>query len=205
MDIASMIFFVIVIVFSAIIHEYSHGWMANHLGDPTAKYAGRLTLNPLKHIDPFGSILLPLLLIPTGFLFAYAKPVPYNVYNLRDQKKGPMLVAAMGPVSNFVLALIFGLVLQFVGPVMPVLAPFLYIIVYANVLLGVFNLVPLPPLDGSKVLFGFLPDSMTHVRVFLERYGFILLIVFIFGFFRILSPLIEFLVQLFTWGIVPAL
>ncbi|PJC52540.1 MAG: site-2 protease family protein, partial [Candidatus Magasanikbacteria bacterium CG_4_9_14_0_2_um_filter_42_11] len=103
------IFLIFVIVFSAIIHEYSHGWMANQLGDQTAKYAGRLTLNPLKHIDPIGSILLPLILIPTGFLFAYAKPVPYNPYNLRDQKWGSLKVAIAGPLSNFILAFIFGI------------------------------------------------------------------------------------------------
>jgi Zn-dependent protease len=192
----SMIFFVFVIVFSAIIHEYSHGWMADQLGDPTAKYAGRLTLNPLKHIDPIGSILLPLLLIPTGFLFAYAKPVPYNPYNLKDQKWGPVKVALAGPLSNFLLAFVFGLVIRF-APVAD-MAQFLYIIVYANVVLGVFNLVPIPPLDGSKVLFALLPDNAVQVRGLLEQYGFIILIIFIFSLSHILTPFIEFFVRLFV-------
>ncbi|PIR76774.1 MAG: site-2 protease family protein, partial [Candidatus Magasanikbacteria bacterium CG10_big_fil_rev_8_21_14_0_10_42_10] len=192
------VFLIFVIVFSAIIHEYSHGWMANQLGDPTAKYAGRLTLNPLKHIDPIGSILLPLLLIPTGFLFAYAKPVPYNPYNLKDQKWGPVKVAFAGPLANFFLAFIFGITLQLVpaGP----MTSFFYIIVYANVLLGVFNLVPIPPLDGSKLLFAFLPSNAMRVRQVLQQYGFLILIVFIMSFSSILSPVIQFFVNLFVGG-----
>jgi len=192
----STVFFLLVIVFSAIIHEYSHGWMANQLGDPTAKYAGRLTLNPIKHIDPIGSILLPLLLIPTGFLFAYAKPVPYNPFNLKDQKWGPTKVALAGPLSNFLLAFIFGMAIRF----LPVsgMTEFLYIIVYANVLLGVFNLVPIPPLDGSKVLFALLPEQATQIRQILHQYGFVILIVFIFAFSHILIPVIQFFVNLFV-------
>ncbi|HBB38088.1 MAG: hypothetical protein UV82_C0002G0076 [Candidatus Magasanikbacteria bacterium GW2011_GWD2_43_18] len=192
------IFLIFVIVFSAIIHEYAHGWMANQLGDQTAKYAGRLTLNPLKHIDPIGSILLPLLLIPTGFLFAYAKPVPYNPYNLRDQKWGSLKVALAGPLSNFILAFLFGITLQLM-PASP-MTGFLYIIVYANVLLGVFNLVPIPPLDGSKVLFAFLPASAVRVRQVLEQFGFLILIVFIMTFAHILTPVIQFFVNLFVGG-----
>ncbi len=194
----STIFFVFVIVFSAIIHEYSHGWMADQLGDPTAKYAGRLTLNPLKHIDPIGSILLPILLIPTGFLFAYAKPVPYNPFNLKDQKWGPVKVALAGPASNFILAFVFGLAYQFM-PVGP-MSEFLYIIVYANVILGVFNLVPIPPLDGSKVLFAILPDNAVQLKQILQQYGFLILIVFIMSFSHILTPFIQFFVNLFVGG-----
>jgi Zn-dependent protease len=198
MDILSMIFFVVVIILSAIVHEYSHGWTADQLGDPTARYAGRLTLNPMAHIDLFGSIILPIIMIPTGILFAYAKPVPYNPYNLKNQKWGPSLVAVAGPLSNLLLAVVFGLVMQ-LTPVSQ-MTPFLSIIVYANILLAVFNLLPIPPLDGSKVLFAVLPPSATHVRMFLERYGFILLLIFIFFFFRLILPVIFFLFRLFTGG-----
>ena len=193
-----MIFFVAVIIFSAIIHEYSHGWMADQLGDPTARYAGRLTLNPLAHIDWFGSVLLPLLLIPTGLLFAYAKPVPYNPYNLKKGKWGPTYVAIAGPISNFFLALVFGTIIRF----MPVSAitPFFGIIVYANILLAVFNLLPIPPLDGSKVLFALLPPSATQLRIALERYGFIILIIFVFFFFGLIRPVIGWLFMVFTGG-----
>lgn len=131
-----------------------HGWMADRLGDPTAKKAGRLTLNPIPHIDIFGSILLPFLLIASGagFVFGWAKPVPYNPYNLRDAKYGPAKVAAAGPLGNFITALFFGFILRFFPIASPELIGLLQIIVFINLLLMIFNLVPIPPLDGSKVL-----------------------------------------------------
>ena len=202
MDLVTALFFIAVIIFSAILHEYSHGWVADQMGDPTARYAGRLTLNPASHIDPIGSIVLPigLFLISGGsFLFAYAKPVPYNPYNLKDQKRGPGLVAAAGPIANFALALVFGLLLQFL-PISLTLKILFAIVVYANVLLGVFNLVPIPPLDGSKVLFSVLPDRYYKVRVMLERYGFVLLIFFLFFLFELIQPSIFWAYRLFTGG-----
>ncbi len=192
------IFFFLVIVPSAIIHEYAHGWAADRLGDPTAKYAGRLTLNPKAHVDMWGTILMPLLLmVMTGgrFMFAYAKPVPYNPYNLKDQRWGPVWVAVAGPLSNFLLAFAFAVVLKFL-PTGMAIAPFLAIIVYANVLLMIFNLVPIPPLDGSKVLFAVLPDSAYKVKQFLNQYGYILLLIFIFFLFDLISPLISGLYKL---------
>lgn len=198
----SQLFFLIVIIPSAIIHEYMHGWMADRLGDPTARYAGRLSLNPVVHIDPIGTLLLPFILfISTGgsFLFAYAKPVPYNPYNLRNQKWGPVLVAFAGPAANLVLAAVFGVIVQ----LMPTggLAELLALIVYANVLLAIFNLVPIPPLDGSKLLYALLPDSMVGVRQFLDKYGWIILLLFIFQFFYLIQPIIIFFFALFTGGI----
>jgi len=202
MDYLPLLFFLIVIIPSAIIHEYSHGWMADRLGDPTAKFAGRLTLNPMAHIDKWGTILMPLLLffITQGsFLFAYAKPVPYNPYNLKDQKWGPVWVAMAGPASNLILAFLFGLAVRFfpIGPI----TPFLFIVVYANVLLAVFNLVPIPPLDGSKVLYAILPDSQYRLKVALEQYGFIILLVFIFFGFHYIVPIISYITALFTGGL----
>ena len=180
----SLLFFLVVIP-SAIIHEYAHGWMADQLGDPTARYAGRLTLDPRVHVDKWGTFLLPALLyFMTGgaFLFAYAKPVPYNPYNLKNQKWGPLLVALAGPASNLILALIFGLAVQLLG--YSSFTMMLSVVVYANVLLAVFNLVPIPPLDGSKILYAILPDSMWKVRQILEQYGFFILLIFILFFFR---------------------
>jgi len=202
MDITNSLFFFAVLVPSAIMHEYMHGWVADQLGDPTARYAGRLTLNPAAHIDPWGSIGMPLLLLFASggsFMFAYAKPVPYNPYNLKNQKWGAGLVAAAGPLSNFFLAFVFGLVFQF-APLSAALASLISIIVYANVLLGVFNLVPIPPLDGSKVLFTFLPDSMWQLRQLLERYGFVILLIFIFTAFQLLSPIMFGLTSFFLGG-----
>ncbi len=198
MELASLLYLLILIP-SAIFHEYMHGWVANQLGDPTAKYAGRLTLNPIVHIDPMGTILLPLMLLlfNSPFFFAYAKPVPYNPYNLRNQKWGPVLVAIAGPLSNLFLALVFGLAMRFI-PANPVGMMVFGMIVSTNIVLAVFNLVPIPPLDGSKVLYAILPDSMAHIKEVLERYGFIILIVFIAFFFQVLHPLIDILFRLFT-------
>ncbi|MCX6718029.1 MAG: site-2 protease family protein, partial [Candidatus Staskawiczbacteria bacterium] len=149
------IFSLVVLLFSVIIHELAHGWVAYSLGDPTAKYAGRLTLNPLKHLDPFGSVILPLLLFIAGspFLFGWAKPVSINPYNFRDQKYGEIKVSIAGPVSNLCLALFFGLILRFVPysiiSINPGISIALGYIVAINLWLAVFNLIPIPPLDGS--------------------------------------------------------
>jgi len=159
------LFLYIVVVFSAVFHEYFHGWIANQLGDPTAKYAGRLTLNPLKHLDPIGTVFLPLfLLFFAGSFIGWAKPVPYNPYNLRDQRWGSSKVAISGPGANFLIALFFGLILRF-GAMSGLLIPvsFLYIaltwVVYVNIILGLFNLIPIPPLDGSKILMDIFPQT----------------------------------------------
>ncbi|MCK5061066.1 site-2 protease family protein [Candidatus Parcubacteria bacterium] len=193
-----IIFQIIVLIFSAIIHEYMHGWMADRLGDTTAKDAGRLTLNPLPHIDPFGSILVPgiLILSGAGFVFGWAKPVPYNPYNLRDVKYGSAKVAAAGPLANLITAIFFGLILRFFPIVDPMLVLFLSIIVQINLLLMIFNLVPIPPLDGSKVIMPFLPHSVQQKFAQLERYGMILVILFIMVGFSIIIPIINFLFRL---------
>lgn len=187
------IFYFLIIIPSAIIHEYAHGWAADLMGDPTAKYAGRLTLNPLAHIDLWGTILMPItLLLLTGgqFLFAYAKPVPYNPYNLKNQKWGPSLVAIAGPAANFLLAACFAIVMRFLPPASG-FASLVSIIVYANIMLMVFNLVPIPPLDGSKILYAILPNSANNIKIFLERYGFIILLIFVFFLFQLISPVID--------------
>lgn len=198
----TLIFFFIIIIPSAIIHEYMHGWMANELGDPTAKLAGRLTLNPISHIDLFGTILLPLamFLVSGGsFLFAYAKPVPYNPYNLKDKRWDPVKVALAGPVSNFALAFLFGLLIRF-GIFPEFVVGFIGVIVYANILLGVFNLIPIPPLDGSKLLYALLPntDFWANFKANLERYGFFILLFFVFFAFQIIFPIMSGLYILFT-------
>ena len=156
------------LVFSVVLHELSHGLMANYLGDPTAKLAGRLTLNPAKHIDPFGSVILPgfLLLMKAPFLFGWAKPVPYNPHNL--QKGGRFadaLVAFAGPLSNFLLAFLSGVLLALLKD-FGFVALFLAQMVVVNIVLGVFNMLPIPPLDGSKIFPAFLPIS---ARIAVER------------------------------------
>lgn len=197
------IFLIVILIFSIVIHEISHGAMANYLGDPTAKYAGRLTLNPIKHLDPIGSVLVPLFLIimRSPFLIGWAKPVPINPYNFRDQKYGSAKVAMAGPGANLLLALFFGLVIRFFSGVIdsPALFSMFGLIVFINILLAVFNLLPIPPLDGSHVLFTFLPYSMEHLKIALSQYGFFILILFFFlGGFRILSPIIFGIYSLIT-------
>lgn len=211
MDFASLIFFFLIIIPSSIIHEYAHGWMAYQLGDPTAKYAGRLTLNPIVHIDRWGTIIMPLMLyvLSAGsFIFAYAKPVPYNPYNLKDQKWGPAMVGIAGPVSNLLVAGVFAGLIHFIAPgsniflasanesFLTVLGSLFSIIVYANIILAIFNLVPIPPLDGSKILYALLPDSAYKVREFLDKNGFWLIIFFLFFGFELIQPVISWLYRL---------
>jgi len=197
MDPIILIFQLAVLVMSVVIHEFAHGWMAYQLGDSTAKYSGRLTLNPIRHLDLWGSFLVPLMMfIFSGgqAIFGWAKPVPFNPYNLRDQKYGSAKVAFAGPAANLLVALVFGLALRFMIPLgIPILVDLVQIfslIVILNILLAIFNLIPLPPLDGSKILFTFLPRSLDKVRMFLEQYGMFLLLFFIFFAFQFVFPLV---------------
>ena len=195
-----------ILIMSVVIHEVFHGIAAFMLGDPTAKMMGRLTLNPIKHLDPIGSVLVPLFLVITKspFLFGWAKPVPYNPYNLKNQRYGSAIVGFAGPGANLLVALVFGLALRFSNMFdisSSLLSSFLEVfslIVFINLLLAVFNLVPIPPLDGSKILFTLLPYYMKDLRFFLERYGFIILIFFIFFLFQFLYPAILFFYILIT-------
>lgn len=198
------IFAFLVLIFSIVIHEFSHGWTADRLGDPTARYMGRLTLNPIPHIDPMGSIILPLVLyfINAGFIIGWAKPVPYNPYNLRDQKKGPAFVALAGPAANLLIAVIFGIIIRLLtasdAAAYSGAITFFSIIVLYNIILAVFNLVPLPPLDGSKILEYLLPNSMKGIMDFLERNYILFLMIFIFFGFELIIPIIGFLFNLIT-------
>lgn len=189
------IFLIIVLVMSAVFHEYMHGYAAFKLGDPTAKNAGRLTFNPIKHLDLFGSIIVPLMLIISGasFLFAWAKPVPYNPYNLRDRKYGDAKVAVAGPLANLALALIFGLIWRFMPFISITLSGFIAMIIYINLILMVFNLIPIPPLDGSKILSAFLAPEAKHRYLSLERYGLLFVLLFVFFFSEVMILPVEFL------------
>ena len=215
------IFSIAILILSVVAHEVSHGFVAYLLGDPTAKRAGRLSMNPLKHLDLTGSFIVPLMLklLNSSFVFGWAKPVPYNPYNLKNQKRGPVLVAISGPLSNFLIAGAFGLVSLFLpldqsakteigmaavngaaifgAGYAPALFYFSSMVVGINVFLGIFNLIPIPPLDGSKVLFYFLPYKWNNLEIFLEKYGFFILLFFLFSFSSILLPVVFFLFRLF--------
>jgi Zn-dependent protease len=192
------------LAFSIIVHEVAHGYAAYRLGDPTAKYSNRLTLNPLAHVDLVGSVLLPLILLVTHspVLFGWAKPVPFNPYYFRDPKRGIMIVGAAGPLSNFALALVSGLLFQVAVPYAEVAGWFLAYFCVTNVVLGVFNLVPIPPLDGSRVVYGILPERWLQYYMRLEQYGFIIVFVLLWGgaLDRLIYPVAGFMLRLFLGG-----
>lgn len=195
---------IVILIFSVIIHEVAHGYMANYLGDPTARLQGRLTLNPLKHIDPIGSIVVPLITSMSGFTFGWAKPVPFNPYNLKNKRLGEFLIAAAGPGSNILIAIIFSLIIRFVTTsdmITVGMASFVSLALYIvsiNIVLAVFNLIPLPPLDGSKLLFSLLPVQYGRLRHVLEAYAPVWVLLVVLFVWHFISPLASILIRGFT-------
>ena len=174
---------VVILLFSVILHEVAHGYVAFRLGDPTARFAGRLTLNPIKHMDPLGTVLLPLLLLLSGsrYLIGWAKPVPVNPHLLRDPKRGMMLVGAAGPLANLALVLLSALALRNLpSATPPLLVDILFYCCSINIILALFNLVPIPPLDGSRVVAGILPPQLREPYNRLGRYGFFIILALLY-------------------------
>ena len=185
------LFVVAVIVMSAVIHEVMHGVAAEQLGDPTARLQGRITLNPISHLDPIGSVLLPIILVLTSspILFGWAKPVPYNPYNLRPGRFSEAIVAGAGPLSNLAIALTGGLIIR-LGLLPGGMTDIVFLIVFINVILFLFNLIPIPPLDGSKIASAILPRALSrgydNLRTYLEwnpllGFGLVILFIVFFG------------------------
>ncbi|MEK9185667.1 MAG: site-2 protease family protein [Patescibacteria group bacterium] len=193
------IFVILILLFSVVIHEVSHGYAALALGDHTAEYEGRLTLNPIRHLDPIGSFLIPLLgYLSGGIIIGWAKPVPFNPYNLNPKKwglpaqAGEALVAIAGPLSNIIIAVIFAVITRASLGASFATEPFLFItgyLVFINIILAIFNLIPIPPLDGSKILFSLLPNDWQSFRQSIEHYGFFLVLIFVFFLWRFIAPL----------------
>jgi len=188
----------LILILAITLHEASHAAAADQLGDSTPRAFGRLSLNPLKHLDLIGTVLLPLMLLAVNSpIIGWAKPVPINPFNLRDKKYGQAKVALAGPAANLLTAILFGFLIRFL--------PFevfsfgerintvLTMIVQINLFLGFFNLLPIPPLDGSHILFTFLPQKFDKLKLFLLQYGFFVLIFFIFFLFPLIFvPLVDF-------------
>ncbi|MBI2597125.1 site-2 protease family protein [Candidatus Daviesbacteria bacterium] len=198
---------IIIMLFSVITHEVMHGLVALKFGDHTAQKMGRLTLNPIPHIDLFGTILLPILLIVSGspILLGWAKPVPVNPLNFSNIRRGELFVAAAGILSNFILAIIAALIFHLLNALPQIfpslLGAILQFSVKINLILGIFNLFPIPPLDGSKILLSLLPFNLAKEYQRLERYGFLILLIFLmipFGRSTLLQTLLGYFVNLFS-------
>ncbi len=199
-DFQTLLIYAIPLIFAITVHEFAHGWVANQRGDSTARMLGRLTLNPIKHIDPVGTILMPAILFFTGspFLFGWAKPVPINFNSLKSPKQDMILVALAGPVSNFIMALLWLLVIVFARNLQSqLLIDMAHFGIAINLVLGVFNLLPLPPLDGSRVVSALLPNHLAYRYNKLEAYGLYILLGLLFlGIFeRVILPIVNFILN----------
>ncbi|MFC1645610.1 site-2 protease family protein [Candidatus Omnitrophota bacterium] len=183
----NIIFSLLLFFLAVVIHEFAHGWMAYKLGDPTAKYSGRLTLNPIAHIDPIGTIALPLFLVVTGspILFGWAKPIPVNFLGLHNPKKDMIWVGLAGPCANILLAIIISIIIKLKMVFLPL--EILEYFMLLNLVLATFNLIPIPPLDGSRVVMGLLPSKLSYKYMQLERFGFIIIVIMLYmGLFQLI-------------------
>jgi Zn-dependent protease len=179
-----LLYLVPILLISLTFHEVSHGWVAYKLGDPTAKSKGRLSLNPIRQLDPIGTLMFVVTYLSFGAVFGWAKPIPVSPYYFKNRQRGMAMVGAAGPAANFIIAVVFAVILRFVGlplynantSVTDVILRILFMVVEINIVLGIFNLIPIPPLDGSRVLGAFLPRRAYEYWVAVDRYAFVIFI-----------------------------
>ncbi len=203
MPLGTILIYYLYLVISITIHEFAHAWTADRLGDPTARIAGQLTLNPFAHIDPLGTVILPLLslLSGPGTVFGWGKPTPFDSYNLKNPRRDAGIISIAGPISNLLFAIIIALAVHFLPSIFAI---FLIPLILVNISLAVFNLVPVGPLDGQKIIFALLPRDLAYeFQAIMSRYGTLILLFMIFPFFggqapisSIITPPIEFLARL---------
>lgn len=203
-----ILIWILAFVLTITIHEAAHAWMSDRLGDPTARVLGRLTLNPIKHLDLYGTVLIPLflLLVHSPFIFGWAKPVPIDPYNLKNPRRDSALISLAGPLINIAFATVLAILVRLIPDA--TLFNIAYPIILLNVTIAVFNLIPVHPLDGGKILVGVLPNTEAReLDAFLSRYGFMVLIFLIFPIFggsslltSIISPVINFIMFLLVPG-----
>lgn len=203
MDILSIVLFVIALAFSITVHEFMHAYVGFKLGDDTALHSGRLTLNPLAHIDLFATVLLPILLFLSGLpVFGAAKPVPFNPSRLRYGDMGAAAVAVAGPLTNLVVAVFFGLWMQFL-PVVSVVQDFFTLLIIVNIGFFVFNMIPFPPLDGSRLLYALAPEGVRDVMRKIESFGLMGIFIFLLVLFPLISPLLARAIEFFLRALTP--
>jgi len=203
-SIVSFFILFVLLLIAMIVHEFAHGYVAYKMGDSTAKLSGRLTLNPFVHIDLFWTLLLPLMLFLTTagrFVFGAAKPIPINYWALKNPKRDIIWIGLSGPFANFILAFIVAQILKYIFP-SGIIAYLLFELLSINVILAIFNLIPIPPLDGSRVLMGILPAGLTEQYASLEKYGFIFLffLIWLGVFDRIIWPSVGFVIRMLGVG-----
>lgn len=193
------IFSFALLLICVVAHEVAHGAVALWVGDPTAKLAGRLTLNPLKHLEIFGSVAVPLITGLAGTPFGWAKPVPVNPYNFRKRRTGEFLVAIAGITVNLIIALIFGLIIRFWGTELPFsFIRISAVVVQINIVLILLNILPIPPLDGSRILFSILPARLRYIQDVFEQYSLVIAVIVLLVVWRFIEPFVPLLFSLLT-------